>query len=90
MGSMSATEVLDRLSSFGCQVRVEGDKLKVRGPDRPEVEELVSEDCDKSERRPSHSCVTSRAGPPRWKRSKPCCPPASCWFRTSQRRFLSP
>ena len=40
---MSATEVLDRLSSFGCHVRLEGDKLKVRGPDRPEVEELVSE-----------------------------------------------
>jgi hypothetical protein len=42
MGSLSAIDVLDRLSSFGCQVRVEGDKLKVRGPDRPEVEELVS------------------------------------------------
>jgi len=43
MGSLSAIDVLDRLSSFGCQVRVEGDKLKVRGPDRPEVEELVSQ-----------------------------------------------
>ena len=43
MGSLSAIDVLDRLSSFGCQVRVEGDKLKVRGPDLPEVEELVSE-----------------------------------------------
>jgi len=43
MGSLSAIEVLDRLSSFGCQVRVEGDKLKVRGPARPEVEELVSD-----------------------------------------------
>ena len=40
---MSAIEVLDRLSSFGCRVRVDGDKLKVRGPDRPEVQELVSE-----------------------------------------------
>ncbi|MGD1105234.1 MAG: hypothetical protein ABSA59_24580 [Terriglobia bacterium] len=43
MGSLSAIDLLDRLSFFGCQVRVEGDKLKVRGPDRPEVEELVSE-----------------------------------------------
>jgi len=43
MGSLSAIDVLDRLSSFGCQVRVEGDKLKVRGPDRPEVKGLVSE-----------------------------------------------
>jgi hypothetical protein len=43
MGSLSATDLLDRLSFFGCQVRVEGDKLKVRGPDRPEVEGLVSE-----------------------------------------------
>lgn len=44
MGSLrSAIDVLDRLSSFGCQVRVEGEKLKVRGPDRPEVGELVSE-----------------------------------------------
>ena len=43
MGSLSATDVLDRLSSFGCRVRLDGDKLKVRGPDLPEVEELVSE-----------------------------------------------
>jgi hypothetical protein len=43
MGSLSAIDVLDRLSSFGCQVPLEGDKLKVRGPDRPEVEVLVSE-----------------------------------------------
>ena len=43
MGSLRAIDVLDRLSSFGCQVRLEGDKLKVRGPDRPEVEGLVSE-----------------------------------------------
>ena len=43
MGNLSAIDVLDRLSSFGCKVRVEGDKLKIRGPDRPEVEELVSE-----------------------------------------------
>jgi len=40
---MSAIDVLDRLTSFGCRIRVEGEKLKVRGPDRPEVEELVSE-----------------------------------------------
>jgi len=40
---MSATDVLDRLSSYGCHVRLEGDKLKVRGPNRPEVKELVSE-----------------------------------------------
>ena len=43
MGSLSAIDVLDRLSSFGCQVPLEGDKLKLRGPDRPEVEVLVSE-----------------------------------------------
>lgn len=43
MGSMSVIDVLDRLSSFGCQVRVDGDKLKIRGPNRPEVEGLVSE-----------------------------------------------
>jgi hypothetical protein len=43
MGSLSAMDVLDQLSSFGCQVRLEGDKLKVHGPDRPEVEGLVSE-----------------------------------------------
>jgi hypothetical protein len=43
MGSLSATDVLDRLTELGCAVRVEGDKLKVRGPDRPEVEELVSQ-----------------------------------------------
>ncbi|MGA2986408.1 MAG: hypothetical protein ABSG32_21610 [Terriglobia bacterium] len=40
---MSAIEVLDRLSAFGCRVRLEGERLKVRGPDRPEVEKLVSE-----------------------------------------------
>jgi hypothetical protein len=43
MGSVSAFEVLDRLTELGCAVRVEGPKLKVRGPDLPEVAELVSE-----------------------------------------------
>lgn len=43
MGGMSAIDILDRLSEFGCDVRVEGEKLKVRGPNRPEVEGLVSE-----------------------------------------------
>jgi len=40
---MSAIEVLDRLAALGCAVRVEGERLKVRGPDLPEVAELVSE-----------------------------------------------
>jgi hypothetical protein len=40
---MTALDVLDRLTAIGCQVRVEGQKLKVRGPDLPEVAGLVSE-----------------------------------------------
>ena len=43
MGSVSATEALDRLAFLGCSVRLEGDKLKVRGPNRPEVQQAVSE-----------------------------------------------
>jgi hypothetical protein len=43
MGSLSATNVLDRLAALGCAVRVEGEKLKVRGPNLPEVAVLVSE-----------------------------------------------
>jgi len=40
---MTAFDVLDRLADLGCAVRVEGEKLKVRGPDLPEVPPLVSE-----------------------------------------------
>jgi len=43
MGSVSAFEVLDRLAQLGCAVRLEGERLKVRGPDVPEVPPLVSE-----------------------------------------------
>jgi hypothetical protein len=43
MGSLSAIDVIDRLTTLGCAVRVEGEKLKVRGPNLPEVAELVSE-----------------------------------------------
>ena len=43
MGSISAIDVLDRLAAFGCAVRIEGEKLKVRGPNLPEVAALVSE-----------------------------------------------
>lgn len=40
---MTAVDVLDRLTTIGCQIRVDGQKLKVRGPDLPEVARLVSE-----------------------------------------------
>ena len=40
---MTAFDVLDRLQGLGCAVRVEGKKLKVRGPNLPEVAALVSE-----------------------------------------------
>jgi hypothetical protein len=43
MGSLSAATVLDGLAELGCAVRVEGEKLKVRGPNRPEVVALVAE-----------------------------------------------
>lgn len=43
MGSMTALDVLDRLTELGCAVRVDGKKLKVRGPNLPEVAGLVSE-----------------------------------------------
>lgn len=43
MGSVTALDVLDRLADLGCAVRVEGEKLKVRGPNLPEVAGLVSE-----------------------------------------------
>src|SRR5262245_48830557 len=43
MGSLSAGDVLDRLAELGCAVKVEGEKLKVRGPNRPEVVALVAE-----------------------------------------------
>lgn len=43
MGSVNAIDVLDRLAAFGCAVRIEGEKLKVRGPNLPEVAALVSE-----------------------------------------------
>lgn len=43
MGSVTAFDVIDRLEALGCAVRVEGDKLKVRGPNLPEVAQLVSE-----------------------------------------------
>lgn len=40
---MTAFDVIDRLAALGCAVRVEGEKLKVRGPNLPQVGELVSE-----------------------------------------------
>jgi hypothetical protein len=40
---VSAFDVIDRLTELGCAVRAEGEKLKVRGPNLPEVAELVSE-----------------------------------------------
>ena len=40
---MTAFEVIDRLAELGCAVRVEGERLKVRGPNVPEVPALVSE-----------------------------------------------
>jgi len=43
MGSVSAGDIIDQLAAFGCTVRTEGEKLKVRGPDLPEVASLVSE-----------------------------------------------
>lgn len=43
MGSLSAIDVIGRLTVLGCSVRLEGEKLKVQGPDLPEVRELVSE-----------------------------------------------
>ena len=43
MGSVSVIGVLDRLAAFGCQVRLEGEKLRVRGPNLPEVAQLVSQ-----------------------------------------------
>ena len=42
MGSVSAGDIIDRLAALGCMVRTEGEKLKVRGPNLPEVAELVS------------------------------------------------
>jgi hypothetical protein len=43
MGSVSAGDIIDRLAACGCIVRTEGEKLKVRGPNLPEVAALVSE-----------------------------------------------
>ncbi len=43
MGGMTAFEVIDRLIELGCAVRVEGERLRVRGPNLPEVPPLVSE-----------------------------------------------
>jgi hypothetical protein len=43
MGGLSAVDVLDRLAALGCAVRVEGERLKVRGPDLPEVAALIPE-----------------------------------------------
>jgi len=43
MGSVSAGDIIDRLAAFGCIVRTEGEKLKVRGPNLLEVAALVSE-----------------------------------------------
>ena len=43
MGSMTAFEVIDRLAALGCAVRVDGGKLRVRGPNLPEIAGLVSE-----------------------------------------------
>jgi len=40
---MTAFDVIDRLQELGCAVRVEGERLKVRGPNLPEVPGLVSE-----------------------------------------------
>ncbi len=40
---MNASEILDRLDSLGCRVRVQGTSMKVRGPDCAELHELVSE-----------------------------------------------
>lgn len=40
---MTAFEVIDRLTELGCAVRVEGERLKVRGPNLPEVPPLVSQ-----------------------------------------------
>jgi hypothetical protein len=43
MGSVSTFDLLDGLAALGCSVRIDGEKLKVRGPDLPEVAELVAQ-----------------------------------------------
>jgi len=43
MGSLNAIEVIDRLTALGCDVRLEGNRLKVRGPDCPEIVSLLPE-----------------------------------------------
>lgn len=39
---MTTLDVIDRLAELGCAIRAEGTRLKVRGPDLPEVAELVT------------------------------------------------
>lgn len=43
MGGVTAIDVMDRLSVLGCAVRLDGDRLKVRGPNCPEVTALISD-----------------------------------------------
>jgi hypothetical protein len=40
---LTVLEAIETLEGFGCVVRIEGDRLKVRGPNRPEVAALVSD-----------------------------------------------
>ena len=40
---MGGLDVLDRLAALGCGVRIEGERLKVSGPELPEVAALIPE-----------------------------------------------
>lgn len=43
MGNLTVSEAIETLETLGCVIRVEGERLKVRGPEVPEVAALVSE-----------------------------------------------
>jgi hypothetical protein len=43
MGNLTISEAIETLESLGCTIQLEGERLKVRGPEVPEVAALVSE-----------------------------------------------
>jgi hypothetical protein len=43
MGDLSAVDILDRLVKLGCTVWAENEKVKVEGPELPEVIDLITE-----------------------------------------------
>jgi hypothetical protein len=80
---MTAIDVLDRLNSLGCHIRIEGSKLKVRGPDCPELHELASK-----LRVHRDGVIALLCGGAETRGKRDCVDPEFPWLKQADLRFL--